>query len=150
MTQLPVITAMGGVSPAGRSAFHYGYRRLVIDRLTTDKARETLLNIAVLSGRIEYNGSHWQDQSEQVIELDSWLDQHKQSILDGTLIRQLEHNIYDPTQQRHHNRTRLSPVEGQDSLSFTLKKLHLPNQIPDNWQVTEGDGNNLHVTVNGR
>ena len=34
MTQLPVITAMGGVSPAGRSAFHYGYRRLVIDRLT--------------------------------------------------------------------------------------------------------------------
>jgi len=149
MTQLPVITAMGGVSPAGRSAFHYGYRRLVIDRLTTDKARETLLNIAVLSGRIEYNGSHWQDQSEQVIELDSWLDQHKQSILDGTLIRQLEHNIYDPTQQRHHNRTRLSPVEGQDSLSFTLKKRHLPNQIPDNWQVTEGDGNNLHVTVNG-
>ena len=149
MTHLPVITAMGGVSPAGRSAFHYGYRRLVFDKLPADKANQTLLNIAVLTGQIRYNGNHWEDQAEQALELDSWLIQNKQALLDATLIRKLESRLYDPASQRHHNRTRLAPEDGQETMSFTLKKRHLPMHIPENWQVTEGDGNTLHVTVDG-
>ena len=149
MTHLPVITAMGGVSPAGRSAFHYGYRRLVLDKLPAEKARQTLVNIAVLTGQIQYNGSHWENQAEQLIELESWLDQHKQQLLDATLIRQLETNLYDPAVQRHHKRTRLTPAEGQETMSFVIKKRHLPEYVPGNWQITEGEGNNLHVIVSG-
>ena len=33
MTALPVITAMGGINAAGRSALHFGFQRLVFDAL---------------------------------------------------------------------------------------------------------------------
>jgi len=149
MAHLPVITAIGGISPAGRSAFHYGYRRLVFDKLPAEKARETLLNLAVLTGQIHYNGSHWEDSLEQSIDLDAWLHQHQQAILDDTLIRQLESNIYDPSAQRHHLRSHFFPEDGQEAISFTLKKRHLPDRVPENWQVTEGENNTLQVTVTG-
>lgn len=149
MVHLPVITAMGGISPAGRSAFHYGYKRLVFDKLPTDKARETLLNLAVLTNQVRYNGAKWEDSSEQIIELDSWLDQNRQALLDSTLIRKLESNLFDPASQRHHIRGHLFPQKGQDGLSFQIKKRHLPDRIPESWQVTEGDSGMLKVTVSG-
>ncbi|HNF09694.1 MAG TPA: hypothetical protein PLX36_10580, partial [Pseudomonadales bacterium] len=33
MVRLPVIVGFGGINPAGRSSFHHGYRRLVLDVL---------------------------------------------------------------------------------------------------------------------
>lgn len=149
MAHLPVITAMGGVSPAGRSAFHYGYRRLVYDKLGADKARETLINLAVLTGRIQYNGSHWEDHQEQPVELDTWLAGHNQEILDATLIRRLESYCYDPAAQRHHSRSTLSPIAGGGSFEFTLKKRHLPDHIPGNWQIVDADDKTVQVTVIG-
>lgn len=149
MAHLPVITAMGGVSPAGRSACHYGYRRLVLDKLPADKARETLLNLAVLTGRIRYDDNHWQDRAQQAIDLESWLAANRQSLLDATLIRQLESALFDPAALRHHSRSRLMPAADGQDLTFTLKRFHLPDRIPDNWQVSEGDGSTVQVTVNG-
>ena len=149
VVHLPVITAMGGVSPAGRSAFHYGYRRLVHDKLPADKARETLINLAVLTGRIRFNATVWEDHNEQPIDLESWLAHHGAGILDGTLIRKLESNIYDPSAQRHHNRSTFSPAKGSESFEFTLKKRHLPDHIPGNWQLTDVDDRTVHVTVIG-
>jgi len=150
MARLPVITAMGGVSPAGRSAFHYGYRRLVLENLSTDKARDTLTNIAVMTGQLQYNGSHWEDGNGQPVDFDLWLDENKQHLLDATLIRKLENNIYDPSAQRHHNAARLSPPNGEETFSFTLRKRHLPKHLPENWQVTEGEGIYCQVTVTGK
>jgi len=149
VTHLPVITAMGGVSPAGRSAFHYGYRRLVNDKLPADKARETLLNLAVLTGRLRFDDTGWKDQNGQAVELEDWLSQHGNDVLDSTLIRQLESNLFDPSAQRHHNRCTLNPVEGRESFEFTLRKRHLPDHIPGNWQVTDIDDRTVKVTVIG-
>ena len=151
MKRLPVITAMGGVSPAGRSAFHYGYRRLVLNRLPTDKARDTLLNLAVLTGQIHAVQGQWQDAIGQAITPDSWLDSHTDALLNATLIRQLGTNIYDPAAQRHHTRSRFSPAGDSETLTFTLKKRHLPDHLPANWQISEGegDGNTVQVTVTG-
>ena len=149
MANLPVITAMGGISPAGRSAFHYAYRRLVHDKLPGAAARDTLVNLAVLTGRIRYNGSHWEDAQEQSIDLDGWLMQHGQAVLDGTLIRQLESNLYDPSAQRHHSRCRVGPAEGKERFDFTLHKRHLPDHIPGNWQVTPMDDKMVNVSVIG-
>ena len=33
MSALPVITAMGGINAAGRSALHFGFQRLIFDAL---------------------------------------------------------------------------------------------------------------------
>lgn len=149
MANLPVITALGGVNPAGRSAFNYSYRRLVIERLPAADARQTLVNLAVLTGLIRSNGSHWENRAGLAIDLDGWLAANRQPLLDGTCIRKLENTLYDPAAQRHHTRARLAPEGGQEVLHFTLKKRHLPDVVPANWQVTEGEDNTLHVTVTG-
>lgn len=150
LANLPVITAMGGISPAGRSAHHYGYKRLVFDKLGGDEQQKTLINLAVLSERIHYNGKHWEDSFKQEINLDAWLAENRQSLLDSTLIRKLENNIFDPTAQRHHNAARMSPPGEAESFTFTVRKRHLPNQIPENWEVRESEGIYCEVTVTGK
>ena len=79
MAHLPVIVGFGGVNAAGRSSFHHGYRRLVIDALSDSKAALTLNSLASLMG-VDGNV---QDPTV------------KQAILDGTLIRQMEAAVLD-------------------------------------------------------
>jgi len=33
MTSLPVVIGMGGINAAGRTSFHQGFRRIVIDKI---------------------------------------------------------------------------------------------------------------------
>ena len=39
MTALPVIVGMGGINAAGRTSFHQGYRRIVLDSWTLKPVR---------------------------------------------------------------------------------------------------------------
>ena len=41
MTALPVIVGMGGINAAGRTSFHQGYRRIVLDSLNAQDRSET-------------------------------------------------------------------------------------------------------------
>lgn len=72
MTALPVITAMGGINAAGRSALHFGFQRLIFDALPEIQRQATLRALAQLTGRAE------------------------DAQLDGTLIRALpeEHRLH--------------------------------------------------------
>src|SRR5690606_23698584 len=98
MSHLPVIVSFGGISPAGRSAFHYGYRRLVFDALPTNEQERTLQNLAVLTGRLRQAEGQWLDAEDRPVDLATWLRLHRQTLLDGTLIRKLESNLFDPAQ----------------------------------------------------
>ena len=46
MTALPVIVGMGGINAAGRTSFHQGYRRIVLDALNAQDRSETCLGLA--------------------------------------------------------------------------------------------------------
>ncbi|MZR62401.1 beta-ketoacyl synthase [Alcanivorax sp. DP30] len=72
MSALPVITAMGGINAAGRTALHFGFQRLIFDALPEIQRHATLRTLAQLTGREE------------------------DSLLDGTLIRALpvEHRLH--------------------------------------------------------
>ena len=50
MVRLPVIVGFGGVSAAGRSSGHHGYRRMVIDALSQQQAEQTYSSLAVMMG----------------------------------------------------------------------------------------------------
>ena len=50
MPVLPVITAIGGVSPAGRSSCQHGYRRLILDALDGPARERTLRSLSALTG----------------------------------------------------------------------------------------------------
>jgi acetoacetyl-[acyl-carrier protein] synthase len=114
LSRLPVIVGFGGVNPAGRSSAHHGYRRLVIDRLSSDLADDTFASLAALMNMPEVN------QSE---------------ILKHTLVRKLEKNLFDPDAIRINKSAKLGGNDGTP-LSFTLRQNQLPESLPQNWQVT--------------
>ncbi len=126
MSRLPVIVGFGGVNPAGRSSAHHGYRRLVIDQLNPDLKNETLQSLACLMNQSEVNERH---------------------ILDHTLVRRLETNLFDPDAIRINRSARLSGADNQ-VLSFKLRKNQLPTIIPDSWEVTELGGSEVQVRCN--
>lgn len=49
MSRLPVIVGFGGYNAAGRSSFHHGFRRTVIESLDAATRQETLAGLAVMT-----------------------------------------------------------------------------------------------------
>ena len=123
LSRLPVIVGFGGINPAGRSSSHHAYRRLVIESLGTEHADETYAALAALMGLA----------ADQVSAAGQ-----RQYIRRHTLIRSLETNLFDPCAIPINSAARLGSEDAP--VSFTLEKRHLPNRIPDNWQIRELDG----------
>ncbi|WP_166796985.1 hypothetical protein, partial [Pseudomonas aeruginosa] len=48
MSRLPVIVGFGGYNAAGRSSFHHGFRRMVIESMDPQARQETLAGLAVM------------------------------------------------------------------------------------------------------
>jgi len=115
LQNLPVIIAMGGIGPAGRSSCHHAYRRLVIDSLSATEAETTTLSLAQLMG-IEYSSAA------------------KQQIINSTLIRQLENNLFDPEAIPVH---KTFGAEAGSALVVNNKYIGQP--IPDFWSVNPHD-----------
>src|SRR5687767_3885991 len=97
MSHLPVIVSFGGISPAGRSSFHTGYKRLVFSKLPEAEQLQTLQNLAVLRNLVTKEGNTW-IRNGHPVNLDVFLHEQRDLILDGTLIRKLETNLFDPAQ----------------------------------------------------
>ena len=130
MAHLPVIVGFGGVNPAGRSSFHHGYRRLVIDALSQDKAQLTLNSLMPL---MDLHG----EANDPIV---------RQAILNGTLIRQMEPELLDANAiEFHQNIT----VHGnfESPLLFEIANRHLPDQIPDSWRLEPIDSRRTCVNV---
>lgn len=149
MSHLPVIVSFGGISPAGRSSFHYGYRRLIFDALATETQDLTLQNLAVLTGRLRHAENQWLDADDRAIDLATWLKLNRQSLLDGTLIRQLENNLFDPAQVLVQNPVSLEGTGEGGMLEFTLATKKLPAVLPANWEVLANDGKTCRIQAQG-
>lgn len=150
MSQLPVIVGFGGISPAGRSSHHYGYRRLVFDKLGAVDKAATLQNLAVLTGQLkQQQGGQWTDKNGSAVELSTFLASHQQQLLDNTLIRKLENNLFDPLQLPMHSALALETVDGATTHRFTLAARKLPGALPANWKVLSNDGKSCVVEVTG-
>ena len=124
MSRLPVIVGFGGVNPAGRSSGLHGYRRMVFDSLSADTAAQTLRSLQALTGA----------------------ESADESLLTNTLIRRLETNLFDPADIRI-NKTAKLAASPSGQISFTLRKAHLPEKLPDNWTVTAHEGPDVLVTT---
>jgi acetoacetyl-[acyl-carrier protein] synthase len=131
LSRLLVIVGFGGVNPAGRSSLHHGYRRMVIDRLDSEAQDRTFASLAALMNR---EGST--------------SDTDRQWMLDHTLIRRLETNIFDANSIPLHKRATLKGISSE-SISFSVRRIHVPDNPPDNWQLKENDDGTVEVTVTG-
>ena len=131
MSRLPVIVGFGGVNPAGRSSLHHAYRRMVIDKLSDEARERTFASLAAL---MNLDGAS-NDQAT------------REQILQQTLIRRLETNLFDAKHIPLHKRARIRGLE--ESVSFKTKRNQLPDNMPDSWAVQENEDGTATVTVNG-
>jgi len=144
---IPVIVSCGGINASGRSAFNFGYQRMVFDALAKEQQRETLLSIAVQTHDISYAEERYWVAEEAIPDLDAWLDQNADRLLDKTLIRELEDRYFD-YKRVPFNKT-LKTDAGEQPINFQVSKRQLPSELPANWTVVDlGDGH-VEVSIEG-
>ena len=131
MQRLPVITAFGGFNPAGRSSFHRGYKRVVLDSLGAEERTDVLSDLAALMGL--RTGSDASGPLSAELE---------QQVLNGTLVRELESRFYDYRHCHFHQPASLSSDSG---FTFEMSARQLPNPLPADWQVESLDTGKVKV-----
>jgi acetoacetyl-[acyl-carrier protein] synthase len=146
MTALPVIVGFGGINPAGRSSAHHGYRRLVLDNLSQNDARDTKASLASLMGLLQWDNGQWLNQAKTPVDLDSYLNEIEPILKAGTLIRKLENDRFDPDHIPFHKKARLTGSDGE-SIRFRIRRNQLPDQIPMGWLISDADDGQVDVEV---
>ena len=148
MSYLPVIVGFGGINPAGRGSFHHAYRRLVLEKLDQNTQQQTLLGLATLTGMASYaDGSYLNTQGERV-SVDELLTAIRDQLLQSTLIRRIEPECFDVDKVLFNKPANLHSKTGEE-IRFTLRKRHLPVNIPENWTLTALNSQEVEVSIEG-
>ena len=148
MSQLPVIVGFGGISPAGRSSFHQGYRRLILDQLDTSSRQETLIDLATLTGLAQYeNGQFRMGAGDNLFNRDALAAAVEQQVCNNTLIRRIQPDWFDVDAVMFNRPATVK--SGETPLQFRLRNRHLPQVLPKNWTLTDIGGGQTEVTVEG-
>jgi len=130
MSTLPVIAGFGGISPAGRSSAHHGYRRLVIDALPAAAADETWRSLAALMRLPECESSHAREHMRL-----------------HTLVRRIEAEHFDSARIPWHRRMTLTPAEG--GLRVRIALAQLPDPLPPGWRELGREGREAELLIEG-
>ncbi|MDC9720174.1 MAG: beta-ketoacyl synthase [Gammaproteobacteria bacterium] len=153
MSNLPVIIGFGGVNPAGRTSSHHGYRRLILAHLDNQSRLDTLTDLATLTNKATFNNGQYQltdpltGQDQQLTQA-QLADTLGEQLLNATLIRPIRATAYDVHQLVLNKAAEIRPAAG-DCTCIRMRKRHLPNQLPGNWQVSSIDGDTVEVTISG-
>lgn len=137
MTALPLIIGMGGVNAAGRTSFHQGFRRIVIDKLTSEARQQTFLGLASLMNLVSYQEGKLLDKQGNQVDKQYIEALFGQQILDGTLIRKIEKDHFDPDATPCHQKMKLTASD--HPISFEVRARDLPSPVPATWQLTQLD-----------
>ena len=145
MSRLPVIVGFGGYNSAGRSSFHHGFRRTVIDSLDAAARQETLAGLAVMMKLVRVENGQWLDDSGQVLSAAEIEARHAEQILASTLVRRIEPQHLDVDAAHWQKSMTLAGQDG--ALSFVTQAKHLPEPLPASWQVTPLEDGQVRVTL---
>jgi acetoacetyl-[acyl-carrier protein] synthase len=128
MKPVAVIAGIGGISAAGRSSSHQGYRRTVIEVLDDRLAAGTIRSLAGLMG------------------ITGAIDAEKHRyVLEHTLVRGLESAFLDPDDVAWNCRARLVP--GHGPVTFVIAQRDLPARLPEGWKVSEDVAGRVRIEV---
>lgn len=133
MTRLPVVTGFGGVGPAGRSSFHHAYHRLVHDALGPDIQRRTVVALAAMMGlAFEHDGQWLKPDGSALTGADE--AELERATLDGTLIRRLEQDRFNPDSVAGNACLELCASDTPGAV-IHIKEKQLPEPLPPGWQL---------------
>ncbi|CBL44924.1 Beta-ketoacyl synthase [gamma proteobacterium HdN1] len=145
MAQLPVITGFGGYNAAGRSSFHHGFRRMVLESLEGEARQQTIAGLGVMAGLIQGRAEGFTDLQGRALSLSEVEAQFGAAILESTLVRKVEPRYFDvdktPWQQS------LTVATADHSSQFLVSKKQLPEPVPAAWQVKDHSDTHVQVTL---
>ncbi|MEC8147354.1 MAG: beta-ketoacyl synthase [Pseudomonadota bacterium] len=138
MKPLPLIVGFGGINSAGRSSFHHAYNRIIYDSLSRREKERTIGSLAVLMRLGKFKkGRFFNNSCESLSENE--IKALEQKVLNGTLIRTLNANHFNPT------KIKKSLKLSSKGKIFSLKSKTLPSRIPDSWKII--DQNSDETTI---
>lgn len=143
--RLPVITAFGGFNAAGRSSFHHGYRRMVLDSLPAASANETVVSLATLMGLVRHENGQYQDAAGTSFSVDQVAAVYREAVNSGTLVRRIEPQYFDADAVHWQKSMQLRGQDG--AVRFVTNRKQLPEPLPASWQVEELANGEVRVSV---
>jgi len=147
MTALPIIVGMGGINAAGRTSFHQGFRRIVIDKLNDEVRQETFVGLATLMNILKLDDGKLVDEQGNVVAATDVETLFGQQILDGTLIRKIEKEHFDPDATPWQQKLTMQHVD--NGISFETRARDLPSPLPRSWKITELEDKRVRVDIEG-
>lgn len=145
-SRLPVIVGFGGYNAAGRSSFHHGFRRTVLESMDSHARQQTLGGLAQMMKLVTVVDGQYRDQNDQPLSLAEIESRYAEQILAGTLVRRIEAQHLDPDAAFWQKNISISPSEGS-SISFVTQRKQLPEPLPENWSVQELNASEVQVTL---
>ena len=147
MTALPIIVGMGGINAAGRTSFHQGFRRIVIDKLNAEARQETFVGLATLMNILTFEDGKLLDNNGAVVDTNKVESLFGDQILNGTLIRKIEKNHFDPDATPWQQKMTMGQAD--DAITFETKARDLPTPLPRSWKITELEDKRVRVEIAG-
>jgi acetoacetyl-[acyl-carrier protein] synthase len=141
-----VIVGIGGYNAAGRSSFHHGFRRTVIESMDARARQETLAGLAVMMKLVRVVEGTYQSEDGSPLSLAEIDSRFAEQILASTLVRRIELQHLDVDAAHWHKSISVSGVAGSP-LSFVSNRKQLPDPLPGNWSVEELNATEVRVTL---
>lgn len=146
MSRLPVIVGFGGYNAAGRSSFHHGFRRTVLESLSTAERQETLAGLAVMMKLVSVENGEYLDEERVVLSPADIEARFGETILDGTLVRRIEKRYLDVDAAHWQKNLTVTGEAGKPFSFITLAK-QLPEPLPSDWAVEPLNDTDVMVTM---
>ncbi len=146
MSRLPVIVGFGGYNAAGRSSFHHGFRRTVIESLDLASRQATLAGLAVLMKLVRVVDGQYQTHEGTELTLAEIDEQYAQVILASTLVRRIDKKYLDVDAAHWQKNITIDATAG-NPLSFITLRKQLPDPLPSDWTVEDLSASEVRVTL---
>ncbi len=125
MSVIPLIVGFGGINAAGRSSFHHGHNRTIIDSLSKAKQEQTWQSLRALTG--DMNASD-------------------KELAARSLIREIEPQYFDHKKLQWNRNV---PFETESDCVVSVSKKRIPATLPDTWSIIEDQGKTLKIKISG-
>ncbi len=145
-SRLPVIVGFGGYNAAGRSSFHHGFRRTVIESMDTRARQETIAGLAVMMKLVSAGDGVYQSADGTALTLAQIEQRFAEQVLASTLVRRIEAQHLDVDAAHWHKNLSVSGADGAP-LSFISLRKQLPEPLPANWSVEQINASEVRVTL---
>ncbi|SDT19149.1 acetoacetyl-[acyl-carrier protein] synthase [Halopseudomonas xinjiangensis] len=146
MSRLPVIVGFGGYNAAGRSSFHHGFRRTVVESLPATERQETLAGLAVMMKLVSVEDGQYLDEERGVLTPADIEARFGETILEGTLVRRIEKRYLDVDAAHWQKNLTVTGEAGKPFSFMTLAK-QLPEPLPSDWAVEPLNETEVMVTM---